>query len=577
MRGQDIAGDIVGGVRAAGRLMAAAGASAALWACLLSSGCEHNPFSRADSDLGERVPLERLRNVEPAGLEAYRKPVDTPAPDPQNLARQRFEGVEQLPLTLEECRASALTNNLDLKVALVDPAIADQAVLEEQARFEAAFTLRGLWSKTDSPSSTTLTGTQSDLKSIEPGVRIPLRTGGTVSVGLPMARSSNNQAQTTLNPAYTSDLEVSLSHQLLRGAGRRANTASLRIASYNQQVSQAATKLEVIRQLAAVDRAYWLLYQARQELEVRLQQYDLAKAQLDRSDRRVQAGLSAEVEVIRAQAGVAERLEGIIVAQNTVLLRQREVKRIINLPGLTIDTPVLLVAASLPDPVEFVFEPSALTSQAVANRMEMLQLELQLAADAAEIAFNRNQSLPLLSLDYTYRINGLGGSLNDSFSTLGKNNFEDWQLGLSAEVPLGNEGARARLRRSILTRLARLNTKDSREQSIRQEVLNAIDVIDASWQRVLAARQSVVLNNRTLLAEQRQFDVGNSTSTDVLDAAARLAEAQSAEIRALTDYQIAQVDLAFATGTVLGASKVEWEPQPSPKLGGPYPEERVGQ
>ena len=33
-----------------------------------------------------------------------------------------------------------------------------------------------------------------------------------------------------------------------------------------------------------------------------------------------------------------------------------------------------------------------------------------------------------------------------------------------------------------------------------------------------------------------------------------------AEIRALAEYQIAQVDLAFATGMLLGASKVRWEP-----------------
>ena len=32
------------------------------------------------------------------------------------------------------------------------------------------------------------------------------------------------------------------------------------------------------------------------------------------------------------------------------------------------------------------------------------------------------------------------------------------------------------------------------------------------------------------------------------------------EVRALADYQIAQTDLAFATGTLLGATKVQWAP-----------------
>ena len=40
----------------------------------------------------------------------------------------------------------------------------------------------------------------------------------------------------------------------------------------------------------------------------------------------------------------------------------------------------------------------------------------------------------------------------------------------------------------------------------------------------------------------------------------RFAEAQSGEILALAEYQIAQVDLAFATGTLLGAAKIRWEP-----------------
>ena len=48
------------------------------------------------------------------------------------------------------------------------------------------------------------------------------------------------------------------------------------------------------------------------------------------------------------------------------------------------------------------------------------------------------------------------------------------------------------------------------------------------------------------------------TATDVLDAATRLADAQSAEIRALTDHEIALVDLAVATGTTLGGAGVLW-------------------
>ena len=87
-----------------------------------------------------------------------------------------------------------------------------------------------------------------------------------------------------------------------------------------------------------------------------------------------------------------------------------------------------------------------------------------------------------------------------------------------------------------------------------------MDQIEATWQRVLANRQRTVLAARDLRAEGRQFELGLRTSTDVLDAQTRLGDAQSAEIRSLVDYQIAQVDLAYATGTLLGAARVEWEP-----------------
>jgi outer membrane protein TolC len=223
----------------------------------------------------------------------------------------------------------------------------------------------------------------------------------------------------------------------------------------------------------------------------------------------------------------------------------------------------MVVTTTPPAPVEYRFDPATLCVQAIANRMEMLELELRLAADAATIDVQRSRALPLFTLDYTYRVNGLGGSMQDSFHTLNRNRFTDWELGLNFQVPLDNEEARSRVRQAILTRVQRLATKEAREQAIRQEVLNAVDSLDGTWQRILAARQSVILNTRSLQAEQRQFDVGRSTSTDVLDAATRLADAQSAEIRALTDHQIAQVDLAFATGTLMGAAKVAWEPAPS--------------
>ncbi|MBX3409810.1 MAG: TolC family protein [Phycisphaeraceae bacterium] len=548
----------------AARLVALALLSLAPGACR----SVYNPFTEADEDRARTVALSRLRELRAGSLDEYRREGPPQTPEEQTrTVMSRFAGLETVELTLEECRASTLERNLNLKVALIDPAIARERAGAEEAKFESTFFTRAAWQNFDSPTASNLDSAQSERRLITPGVRIPMRTGGNVTVSLPVSKAETDNQFSTLNPAYNSDLQFSISHELLRNAGRRVNTASIRIAQYSQQVSEAQTKLEIIRQLAAVDRAYWRLYQARAELDVRQQQYELAVAQLDRARRRVDAGSAPEIEVIRAQAGVADRLETIIAVQNALRLQQRELKRIINIPGLDVDSPVMLTPTSLPDPVEYVIDHAQTCQAALTNRMELLELELRLAADAASIDVARSQSLPLFTVDYTYRVNGLGRSMQDSFHTLQRNNFADWEAGLNFEIPLGNEAARSRLRETILTRIQRLATKEAREQAIRLEVLNAADTIDGTWQRILAARQSVILNTRALQAEQRQFDVGQSTSNDVLDAATRLADAQSAEIRALTDHQIAQIDLAFATGTLLGAGKVDWEPVARPGTG----------
>lgn len=559
---------------------------------LALAGCRQGLFD--DEHEFQRAAIDRLRNVERVTLDPYAKvtpnvpdaPADGAQPGAATKSRSeaalaaikaRFEGAEQVDLDLERARMSALANNLDLQVARFDPAQSLERLSEEEARFNSVFTLATSYADFNQPTSSQLTSAQSQQTRIEPGVRIPLRTGGTATVSLPWNKNSDNNQFSTLNPAYGSDFAFSLSQPLLRGAGRRANTAAIRIAGYNEQAAEARTKLEVIRQLAAVDRSYWRLYAARKTLEVSQQQYELAADQLGRAQRRVKSGIVAEIEVTRAEAGVAEQLEAIIIAQNDILTQQRELKRIINEPSLPIETKTLVVPATPPDPVEFQFNPPELVAKALDNRMEMLELELQLAADAATIGVEKNRALPLLSLDYSYRLNGLGPSSQDSYRQLNTGDFQDWTIGLTAEIPFDNEEARARIRQAILTRLQRLASKESRRLAITQEVLGAIDQLEASWQRILAARQSVVLNTRTLQAEQRQFDVGRSTSTNVLDASTRLADAQLAEIRALSDYQIAQVDLAFSTGTLLGASKVSFEPAPRPDAAQPEPAEGLPQ
>jgi outer membrane protein TolC len=138
--------------------------------------------------------------------------------------------------------------------------------------------------------------------------------------------------------------------------------------------------------------------------------------------------------------------------------------------------------------------------------------------------------------------------------------YRDHVGGLKVVIPLGNEAAKSRLLQAFYQRRQRLVSKENRRTLIEKEVLAAADQIETNWQSILASRQNAILAGRLYEAEKRQFEVGIRTSTDVLDAQAKFANAQSAEIKSLTEYQIAQIDLAYATGMLLGADKVRWEP-----------------
>lgn len=528
---------------------------------LLIVSCTGNPFGPEESDYGPQAPMERLRSVatlslneKPGALGGTSAGKMQPPPDP-------FEGMEKVDVSIEQARAWTLNNNLDLQVALINPTIEREALSGEEAKFETIFRTRLRYNDIDSPISSTLSSNQAQTFDLVPGVDIPLRTGGTATIELPINRTETNNVFTTLNPSYTTDLRLSMSQPLLRNAGRRASTYPIRIQALNSQIAESRAKLEVIRRLAEVERAYWRLYAAQQLLIVRQDQFELARRQLTQAESRVRAGVAPEVEVVRAQSGVAERLEAIIIAQNRIRDVQRDLKRVMNQDGLKIGSTQNIVITSLPDPVEFDLDPLGLAEYGVTNRMEMLELELQLAQDYSTIEFEKNQALPLFTLDYSYTINGLGGSLGDSVEVMKDNDFEDWAIGANLEVPLGNERAESRVHQAILRRLQRLASKDARELAIRQEVFNAVDQLYAAWQRILASRQAAILAARTLQAEQNQFEVGARTSTDVLNANTTLADARASEIVALTDYQISQVDLAFATGTLMGAVRVDWEPR----------------
>ncbi|MDT8407319.1 MAG: TolC family protein [Methylococcales bacterium] len=482
-------------------------------------------------------------------------------------------------MTLAQARALALANNLKLKVALMEPGIAETFISQEEAKFDDLIFAHAKYSRKDSP---LLDGDVVSFKSVdkdsplnseiaklnlmpqdtekldfEAGILIPLRSGGKIKLAAPLAAKKTDRF--VPSEQYVGAVKFSMSQPLLRGAGIDANVAGIRLARYQKQMVDLKTRLQSIRVLAEVDKAYWSVYAAWGALDIARQQYDLARQNLAMVKRRVDAGLTANIEINRAEIGVAERMESLIIASTDLKLKQRKLKLLLNDPDYGLDSEVMIAPETEPTLLEFDFDREQLAEQALDQRLELLELELKLAADSTKIDYLRNQTLPLFMLDYSFGLSARDQAFDDAFADVLSQDNEAWSVGVRLEIPLTNELRKSKLRRAVRERLQRLSTQQLKIMTVRREIFDALDRVEQHWQRILANRQSVILAGVNYQAEIKQFQSGIRTMTEVLETLTKLGKAQVKEVKAIADYQAALIDLAYVTGTLLGYSKVGFD------------------
>ncbi|SET17617.1 Outer membrane efflux protein [Nitrosomonas marina] len=560
------------------------------------TGCNLMPGGPGQIDLPYDDAVSRLRQqslddaliAEPTtidqGLENIRQRKPTEKSEPPHVV-QTFEQ-DIMPLSIEDLRLMVLHNNLDLQVSLLDPEIARTRVSAEEGVFDVLIGGRFAYRHRNTPridgplvdftsANSALDGQivklteldqRRELIDMDIGLEIPLPTGGTISVGGLLSQKDIKEPQRF--DQVLAATRFSFSQPLLRNAGTETSFASIRIARVGQRVSQVRTNLAALRVLAGAEKAYWRLYAARRFLDVRTDQYRIAFENLEMVRQRVAQGLSPRVEITRSELGVYERLEALINAETAWRLGQRDLKVHLNSNHLPLRGRPMIEATAKPRLAGLDLDADALVERALKERLELIELELQIVRDGIEIGFRENQILPIANLDFRYGTLERGNSFGTAWESLSDFNNPDFRAGITFEMPLTNQRRRAQLDEAMLIRTQRLASKQSRELMVRREVLDAIDVIERNWQRVLAARQNVLVAGVNYDAERRQFQQGMRTMREVLEALTELGQAQIREINAIVDYQVAQIDLAFASGTLLGYARVDFDPLelPSPTI-----------
>lgn len=477
------------------------------------------------------------------------------------------------PMSIESVRQKALSQNLSLNITLLDPEIAQTFVSQERAKFDQVIFANAQvvdmnqdfvsgdtvnFSSFDSRVNNarvklTKEATRTKLVTGEAGIAVPLQTGAVVTLGAGLANKKINNDFPTND--YNGALRFSISQPLLRNAGVAVNTASIRIAEFNAQAVDARAKLQSIRIIATIDKAYWSLYQAWLNLAVRQQQYLLASQNYAMAERRVAEGLSARIELNRANIGVANRVNSLVVAKTQLKIAQRQLQFFLNEVGSDVDADSLMPTTQ-PNLVGFQFDRESLVARALEGRLDLLEQELKLAAETTKVSYLENQILPVFTLDYRYgALSNTAGRMSQSFQSF-NNPFNEWALGFRFEMPLSNEERRAQLNRSVSERLQRLSTQSLQNLTVKREILDALDFVDQDWTRIAAARQQVAIAGVNYNAELKQFNEGLRTMTEVIESLTSLGDSQLREVEAVTDYQVSLIDLAFATGTLFGYNQV---------------------
>jgi len=519
---------------------------------LVVAGCSA-PILKEDPKIKALTTgLNTIDTVQPADLS------DSPPISVEQATKEVTEQItepnESIPvieLTLEQVRAATLANNLGLKIELINPAIAQRALDAERARFEAAFSGSASYS-----ASETDTGVSSTRNDYRVGIDVPLYTGGLIEVGMPFGEFDSDTSDGVADAAVS----VLFIQSLLRGGGTRINTHSIRIVGYRKHMIDARTKQAAINLLAAADIAYWNLYMARRDLDVSREQYKLAQDQLQHAQKKVAAGAVARTEIVRAESGLLSQVGSFINAETEVQDRQLDLQRIMNRQDMPLNANIRIDTKTEPSPLKLDVNPEKLVEVALSNRMDIIQWELQLAIEELYLELDRNEMLPDLSLRYDYDAQTEAGDIGHALGAFGDKTSDTHYVSLSARIPLGNRAAKARLERARLEQLQNQTDYANYRQFIRQEVYNAVRSLNKRWRNILAAEKNVEAAFRKYRIEQSQFQIGAQTSTEVLRSAAELAKAQLDRIRALAGYEIAQIELARATGTLLGYSRIILEP-----------------
>ncbi len=465
---------------------------------------------------------------------------------------------DTLELSVREAVGMALENNLGLRLDRQDIQSAEGRLETEHGTFDTILSAEAQTSESRSENTSLLSSKDTvelDQTDWRASVSKTFSTGTNLLLAWDNARSETNTAVAgsgtsttvaTLDPAYSSSLNLSLIQPLLKGRGTERQTLGIRAAEEGLQAARFQVDDTAAQLAADVKKAYWQLSLSLEDIEVRRLSLELAQKLLDETRAKIDAGVLAPVDVYQPEAEVARREELLIRSQKGVADAEDSLKVLLNLKDwagevrLT-DKPT----PGMPEPVMEEIVRAALESRKDIKAAEARLVSSRWIRERAEDAVR-----PSLNLVGGAGISGLDDSYSGALDDYTGESYYNWSVGLQFSVPFENRAARGEVIRVRSEEEKAALQLDLLRQNVTVEARSAVRNAETAGKALVAAQKSSLAFKKRLETEQARFEVGLSTANDVLQAQDEYAQALISEKSALIGLENAMADLDRVQGAL---------------------------
>lgn len=478
---------------------------------------------------------------------------------------------EARPLSVHEVVLATLLQNLDVQISELDRNVAGNQVLLEFGIYDPQLSATVASTRDDTqqfPGSRA--SNDSTVNSVGAGVSQLTPLGSVVYLEANDARLDRGGTGTALfsEVTYQDSLTLGINQPLLKNFGPMVTNSRIRIARRELDQANLLFRSEVQERLALVMKAYWDLVLRIQLLDVERQALASAR-ELERVNRaRVDVGRIPRLNLVQAQAQVAQREFLVSEAERNIAQAQDTLLRLMNWdrsslaeqwdrPILPTDRPVVLKDLELVD--DFLVEA------ALSNRPDYQAAKYGIDIARINRDVTRWQRLPELNAFAEYSVAGWESRRSDALAKVtGSREFDSYTVGAELRFPLFNRRARAQ-HRQALDQLEQVELGlESFALGITAEVRAASRALRTSLVQIDAANRQVQADLEKLEAEQLRLEVGERTTFDVLDFQDDLAASRANQVRALANHQVALVELARSTGSILALQGVAIDDEMQP-------------